>query len=77
MKHGWDEFGNSWMDVHGPGNRRVGFFGVHHIQNAVDRLVTAEAKDDRSQNLFSIGINKNFHEPTGLAKLFRPIYTGS
>ena len=50
-EHGWDQFGDGGVDVHGALQRRVGGVGVHDVEERVDGFVAAGAEDGGAEDL--------------------------
>src|SRR5271166_4351907 len=55
------------MDWHRALQHGVGSFGVHHVQNAVNDLVTPGPKNGGAQDFLVVGIDQHLHEALGLA----------
>src|SRR5947207_216773 len=57
------------MDVHSTRNHGVWDVRVHHVENAVDDLVTFHAQDGSSQDAFRLCVHQDLHEALRLAFL--------
>src|SRR5437016_3811234 len=70
-EHRRDELGDRRMDRHGTLQHRIRRAGIHHVDDAVDRLVTASPEDRGSEDLPRLGIDDDLHKPLRLAFLDR------
>ena len=64
------------MDRHRALQHGVGHARIHHVEDAVDRLVAAGAEDGRAEDLARLGIDDDLHEPLRLAFLDRAADAG-
>jgi hypothetical protein len=54
------------MDRHRPFQDWIGGLGVHHVENAVDGLITINAENSGTENFLGVGIGHRLHETLGL-----------
>lgn len=40
-EHGYDEFRDGWVNMHGTLNDRVGGISIHHVEHGMDDLIVA------------------------------------
>src|SRR2546430_14745397 len=66
-EHGWDQFCDSRMNVHGALNHRVRRVGVYHVEDGMNYLIALDPQERRSKDLFRLSIHQNFHESVRLA----------
>ena len=64
------------MNVHGALDNRVGRAGVHHINDAVNRLVASRSQNRSSENSFAFGVDEHFHEAVAIALLHSATHLG-
>src|SRR5262245_66628688 len=66
-EHGRQQLRYGRMDVHRPLHHCVGGLGVHQIEDRVDDLVAAHAKNRCAQELLAALVDQKLHEALGLA----------
>jgi hypothetical protein len=49
--HRWKKLGRRRVDVHSPLQHRVRSLGVHEVEDAVNRLISLDAENGRSQDV--------------------------
>src|SRR5262245_53767508 len=66
-EHRRDQLGDRGVDVDGVGDRRVRRAGVHHVDDAMDRLVGFDAQQGGADDLLRFAVDQHFHEALRLA----------
>src|SRR5947207_14490416 len=70
-EHRRDELGDRRMDRHRTLQHRIRRAGIHHVDDAVDRLVTASPENRGAEDLPRFGIDDDLHQALRLAFLDR------
>jgi len=51
------------MNVHGALDYGVGRISIHHVEQGMDDLVTADSQDCRTKDFLGLGVDQNLQVP--------------
>ncbi len=75
-EHCRDQLRHCRMNVDRPLDDRVGRVRVHDVEHGVNNFVAADAEDRCAEDLLTLSIDHDLHEPLGFTPLARPADAG-